>query len=212
MRGNLVITLFIDTSTDFLTVALIKDDKILSESTMSSLEHSKYAMTEIEKLFKENSIEPKSINKLMVTNGPGSFTGIRIGVTIAKTYAWACNINVIPISTLKAYALSYTDYNYYIPFIDARRGYVYAGIYDKNYNEIMPDTYILLDELLDKVKDLDNIAFIGKSSKEQILPNRLNVLNIYNYYKNEEGINPHKFMPNYLKKTEAEEKLGDIND
>ena len=207
-----MITLFIDTSTEYLTVALIKDDIILKETTVTSSEHSKYAMPEIERLFTETNIDRKSVNKIMVVDGPGSFTGIRIGVTIAKTYAWACNINVIPISTLKAYALSHTGYDYYIPYIDARRGYVYAGIYDKNYNEILNDTYISLDELLEKAKELNNKAFIGKSDKKEILDNKLNVLNIYNYYKNEEGISPHKLNPTYLKKTEAEEKFGGIND
>ena len=204
-----MITLFIDTSCETLTVALIRDNNLLGESTISSSEHSKYAMTEIEKLFKSNSINPKSVNKIMVVNGPGSFTGIRIGVTIAKTYAWACKINVIPISTLKSYALSNNGYNYYVPFIDARRGYVYAGIYDKDYNAILDDTYILLDDLLKKVESLDNYVFIGKSNKEGILENKLNIMNIYN--KDENGISPHALMPNYLKKTEAEEKFGDIN-
>ena len=207
-----MITLFIDTSTEYLTVALIKDDKVINESTISSSEHSKYAMTEIEKLFNGTDIDRKNIDKIMVTNGPGSFTGVRIGVTIAKTYAWACNINVIPISTLKAYALSYTGYDYYIPYIDARRGYVYAAIYDKNYNEVLNDSYISLDDLLSKCEKLPNIAFIGKSEKKEILSNKLNVFNIYNYYKNDEGITPHALVPNYLKKTEAEEKFGDIND
>lgn len=207
-----MITLFIDTSCETLTVALIKDDTLLGESTISSSEHSKYAMSEIEKLFKNNDINPMSVKKIMVLNGPGSFTGIRIGVTIAKIYAWACNINVIPLSTLKSYALSYNSYDYYVPFIDARRGYVYAGIYDKEYNSILDDTYISLDELLKKVENLDNIAFIGKSNKEGVLDNKLNIMNIYNYYKNYEGISPHALVPNYLKKTEAEEKFGGIND
>lgn len=212
MRGDLVITLFIDTSTEYLTVALIKDDMVLKMSTMSSSEHSKYAMIEIEKLFNDTGIDRKSVSKIMVTNGPGSFTGVRIGVTIAKTYAWACNINIIPISTLKAYALSYNGYDYYVPYIDARRGYVYAAIYDKNYNEVLNDSYISLENLLNKCESLSNIAFIGKSDKKEILPNKLNVLNIYNYYKSEDGISPHALVPNYLKKTEAEEKFGDIND
>ena len=138
-----MITLFIDTSTTTLTVALIKDDNVLEESTVSSSEHSKHTMPEIEKLFKNNNIEPKSVNKIMVTNGPGSFTGIRIGVTIAKTYAWACNINIVPISTLKAYALSKTNFDYYIPMIDARRNCVYAGVYDKNYNEVKDLPYFV---------------------------------------------------------------------
>ncbi len=212
MRGDLVITLFIDTSTEYLTVALIKDDKVLKMSTMPSSEHSKYAMIEIEKIFNDTEIDKKSVNKIMVTNGPGSFTGVRIGVTIAKTYAWACNINVIPVSTLKAYALSYNGYDYYVPYIDARRGFVYASIYDKDYNEILSDSYISLEDLLNKCDKLSNIAFIGKSEKSEILPNKLDILSIYNYYKLEEGISPHALIPNYLKKTEAEEKFGDIND
>lgn len=207
-----MITLFIDTSTEYLTVALIKDDIVLKESTISSSEHSKYAMSEIEKLFNDTKVDRKSVNKIMVINGPGSFTGVRIGVTIAKVYAWACNINVIPISTLKAYALSYTGYDYYIPYIDARRGYVYAGIYDHDYKDVLSDSYISLEELLNRSMSLSNIAFIGKSEKSEILPNKLNILNIYNYYKNEIGISPHALVPNYLKKTEAEEKFGDIND
>ena len=207
-----MITLFIDTSTEYLTVALIKDDKVLKMSTMPSSEHSKYAMIEIEKIFNDTEIDKKSVNKIMVTNGPGSFTGVRIGVTIAKTYAWACNINVIPVSTLKAYALSYNGYDYYVPYIDARRGFVYASIYDKDYNEILSDSYISLEDLLNKCDKLSNIAFIGKSEKSEILPNKLDILSIYNYYKLEEGISPHALIPNYLKKTEAEEKFGDIND
>lgn len=207
-----MITLFIDTSTEYLTVALIKDDEIVKESTVSSSEHSKYAMSEIEKLFAGTKINKRSVNKIMVVVGPGSFTGIRIGVTIAKTYAWACNIKVVPISTLKAYALSYTGYDNYVPFIDARRGYVYSAIYDKKYKPVLDDCYIALDELLKKCEKLKNIAFIGKSDKKEILDNKLNVLKIYNYYKNEEGISPHKVLPVYLKKTEAEEKFGDRND
>lgn len=209
-----MITLFIDTSTNMLTVALIKEGIVLEESTVSSSEHSKQTLPEIEKLFKNNNIDPKSVNKIMVTNGPGSFTGIRIGVTIAKTYAWACNINIVPISTLKAYALSLDNYDYYVPMIDARRGYVYAGIYDKEYNEVMDDTYISLDNLKEKTSNLSNILYISNDNiKDTEVSNvKLNVQKIYDYYKNEEGINPHALMPNYLKKTEAEEKFGGIND
>lgn len=209
-----MITLFIDTSTTTLTVALIKEGIVLEESTVSSSEHSKHTLPEIEKLFKNNNIEPKSVNKIMVTNGPGSFTGIRIGVTIAKTYAWACNINIVPISTLKAYALSKDNYDYYVPMIDARRSCVYAGIYDVNYDEVLNDTYISLENLKEKTKELSNILYISNDNIKEInIENvKLNVQKIYDYYKNEEGINPHSLMPNYLKKTEAEEKFGDVND
>lgn len=209
-----MITLFIDTCTEVLNVALIKDGIILGSSTISSSEHSKHTMPEIEKLFKNNNIDPKSVNKIMVTNGPGSFTGIRIGVTIAKTYAWACNINVIPISTLKAYALSYDDFDYYIPMIDARRGYVYAGIYNKKYEEVKHDSYISIDKLIEKANVLNNVLFISNSNFNDIetVSTKINLQKIYEYYKDEDGINPHALMPNYLKKTEAEEKFGGYND
>lgn len=209
-----MITLFIDTCTEVLNVALIKDGIILGSSTISSSEHSKHTMPEIEKLFKNNDINPKSVDKIMVTNGPGSFTGIRIGVTIAKTYAWACNINVIPISTLKAYALSYDGFDYYIPMIDARRGYVYAGIYNNKYEEVMHDSYISIDKLIEKANDLSNVLFISNGNFKDIetVSTKINLQKIYEYYKDEDGINPHALMPNYLKKTEAEEKFGGYND
>lgn len=208
-----MISLFIDTSTSTLSIGLFKDDILVYSKVITSSEHSKYTMPAIEEAFTKNNIDPMSVNKILVTNGPGSFTGIRIGVTIAKTYAWACNINVIPISTLKAYALSYEGYNYYVPLIDARRNYAYAAIYDKKYNNILEDTYISMDELKDKLKNLDNILVIGKEiSNYDIKDPILNIQKIYDYYKDEEGINPHALLPNYLKKTEAEEKFGDIND
>lgn len=209
-----MITLFIDTSTNTLTVGIIKNDKLLDESTTSSSEHSKYTLVEIEKLLKKNNIPPTEVNKIMVINGPGSFTGVRIGVTIAKTYAWALNIKIIPISTLQAYALSISNFDYYIPLIDARRGYVYSSIYDHNYNEILRDTYISLDELIKHTDKLNNICYISKDKIKNIdtINVKLDIKKIYDYYKNNDGINSYMLLPNYLKKTEAEEKFGDIND
>ena len=98
--------------------------------------------------------------------------------------------------------------------IDARRKCVYAGIYDRDYNEVMNDIYISLDELNEKVKDLNNICFISNDNIKDIdVQNvKLDVQKIYDYYKDNDGINPHSLMPNYLKKTEAEEKFGGIND
>lgn len=214
MRGNIVITLFIDTSTNTLTIGIIKNDKLLDESTISSCEHSKYTLEEIDKLFKKNNILPTEVNRIMVINGPGSFTGVRIGVTIAKTYAWALNIKIIPISTLKAYALSISNFDYYIPLIDARRGYVYSSIYDNNYNEVLNDTYISLEELNNYAKKLNNVCYVSKDIIKSIdtINVKLDIQKIYDYYKNNDGINSYMLLPNYLKKTEAEEKFGDIND
>ncbi len=210
-----MITLFIDTSTESSTVALFENDVLLSKSSMESCnEHSRYTMIELQKVFDESNKKPFDVNKIMVINGPGSFTGIRIGVTVAKIYAWACNINVIPISSLKAYALSNKGYDYYVSIIDARRDSVYAGIYDNKYNSIMEDTYITKEELINKIKNFNNVLVVGNTNLDgyDVKNNDLNIENIYNYYKKEEGISSHMLNPVYLKKTEAEEKIGDIND
>lgn len=210
-----MITLFIDTSTETSAVALFENDVLVSESSMeSNSDHSKNTMIELENIFNIARREPSDVQKIMVVNGPGSFTGIRIGVTIAKIYAWACNINAVPISSLKAYALSNRGYDYYVSIIDAKRDRIYAGIYDKHYNSIMSDTYITKSELINKIKDLNNILVIGNTDLDgyKVINNKLNIENIYDYYKNEEGINAHMLNPVYLKKTEAEEKMGDKND
>ena len=206
-----MITLFIDTSTDVLTVALFKDDALLDEISLASKEHSKHALVEIEKIYNRNNIKPIDTKKVMVLNGPGSFTGIRIGVTIAKIFAWACKINVIPISTLKAYAISNIKYDYYIPVIDARRNCSYASIYDDKYNSILGDSYIEDEHLINKIKDLNNVLIIGNKTLGDFnsVDLKLNTTRIFEYYKNDEGINPHQLNPYYLKKTEAEEKFGD---
>ena len=203
-----MITLFIDTSTTTLNVGLIKDDLLIDKSSMSSSEHSKYTMSEIEKLFKNSNIAPKSVDKIMVIDGPGSFTGVRIGVTIAKTYAWACKINVVPISTLKAYALSLDGYDYYIPLIDARRGYVYGAIYDSSYKEILKPQHIELDKLMKYLNDKEDYEIISNDNfDDEIKRERYDpsILKIVNYFKDKETINPHSVNPEYLKLTAAEE-------
>ena len=196
-----MITLFIDTSTDTLTVSIINDDVILDAITLPSSEHSKYAMSAIESIFDKNNIKRNSVNKIMVVNGPGSFTGIRIGVTIAKIYAWACNI-------------SNMGYKYYISSIDARRNYVYAAIYDSNYNNILDESYINKDDLINKIIKLEDYLIISNTpiSEFNTVKPKLDIKRIYDYYKNDIGINCHALRPVYLKVVEAVEKMGGYND
>lgn len=206
-------TLFIDTSSSTLTVALLSSGDVICKREIDSInEHSKYAINEIKELFNNSLVKPNELNKIMVINGPGSFTGIRIGVTIAKTFGWSLNVEVTPISTLKAYALSNNNMDYYVSVIDARREHVYSAIYDKNYNAILEDTYISVYELNKKIESLNGrILVIGditiNNINEHVTP-KLDVKEIYEYYKNSLSINAHKLIPNYLKRVEAEEKLG----
>lgn len=208
--------LFIDTSTHDLTVAISTDEKILSKATLSTTnEHSKYALVELKEVFAIAGLKPKDINKIMVTRGPGSFTGVRIGTTIAKTYAWSLNKDIVPISSLLTYALGYSGYDYYISILDARHGHAYAAIYDTNYNEALKEQYINIDNLkmiIDGLKG--NVIVTGDMKIEGYETGKINIdiLKIINHFKNDKPINPHAVNPHYLKRVEAEEKLMGVEE
>lgn len=204
--------LYIDTSSDYLYSGIVVDDKLVSSIKKKyEKDLSKEALPKIIELFDEANITPKDLDKIIVVNGPGSFTGIRIGITIAKTIAWALNINITPISGLTAMAISSNTNTYKMPLIDARRGYVYGAIYDKDNNKVIEDSHIYLQDLLDKSKDLDEVTVITNNDldinikKESYDPD---ILKIVKHFEDSNGINPHLVNPIYLKKTEAEEKAG----
>ena len=166
-------------------------------------------LPEIDNMFKEINITPKDINKIMVVVGPGSFTGVRIGVTIAKVYAWSLNIGIIPISSLEAMAASTTGYDYVVPAIDARRGYVFAGIYDKDNNKVLSDRYIELLELEKEINNLSGNSVIVSNSEldttKEVVGYTPNLEKIFALYGDREALNAHQVEPEYLKLTEAEE-------
>lgn len=202
--------LFIDTSTHDLTIAIATDNEVLGITSSSNTnEHSKYALSELEKVFTNAQLKPEDIDKIMVVNGPGSFTGVRIGVTIGKTYAWALNKDIIPVSSLKAMALGYSGYDYYVSLLDARRNNVYSAVYDKNYNEVLKEQHMSLPDLKMEIAKLNgNTIVVSDINIDNISnPIKMDILNIVNKYKNEKPVNPHAFNPEYLKRVEAEEKL-----
>lgn len=209
--------MYIDTSSSFLHCSLV-DNNYLVFSIDEKLEKkmAEDTLFLISNKFQENNILPESIDKFILVNGPGSFTGVRIAITIVKTFAWAFSIPVIVISSLESMAISTKkiDYDYYIPLIDARRGYVYSGIYDKNNNVIYKDRYIYLDDLLNIIKGLNgSYLFISNNNfsfEEKIQEYHPDYLEIVNYCQNMSPITDiHCLSANYLKLTEAEEKNSD---
>jgi tRNA threonylcarbamoyladenosine biosynthesis protein TsaB len=156
-------------------------------------------MPVIDEALKNTNISLNELDKIFVCHGPGSFTGIRIGLTFAKTLAWSLKIPVIPISTLELLASSSKS----IALINARRGYVFAGGYDDNLDNFYKDRYILLEDLPKDIPLVSLDKFDISVSKPDI-----NILKVIKKHENEKGINPHSLNPVYLKKTEAEEKLG----
>src|SRR5699024_3404058 len=105
----------------------------------------------IENMLKKANIEPKDLTEIVVANGPGSYTGLRIGITTAKTLAYALNIPVYEVSSLKALAHT-TDIKetLIVPIFDARRNHVFTGVYkyeDNVLTNVMEDTYISIEAL-----------------------------------------------------------------
>ncbi len=202
--------LYIDTSSSYLYSAISTEDNLLCE-IKKEFGHtlSEEALPTIVEMFTKNNITPTDIDKIIVVNGPGSFTGIRIGITIAKVYAWTLNIPITTISSLEAMALSKDDNLIHIPVLDARRGYVFAAIYNHDMSEIMQPQYIKIHDLLQKINDINQYEIITNDEindfpiKEKYNPN---ILKIINFFKDKTSINPHAVNPNYLKLTEAEEK------
>lgn len=208
--------LYLDTSSSFLYCAIVKDNVLIGELKLKlEKDLSTLALSEINNLFIVTSTTPDDIDKILVVNGPGSFTGIRIGLTIAKTYAWGLNKKISTISSLEAIAVSCVEsFDYYIPIIDARRGYVYAGIYDKDYNQILSNQYIKLDVLQATLDNLpgtytfiSNDSFDNLGNIQRYDPDFLKIVAKYN---DKEEVNPHGIDALYLKLTEAEEKQGEV--
>lgn len=198
--------LLIDTTTSFVTVSIIDNDKVLYNfHEKITTDMSSKLIPIIDDAFNSVKFELKDIDKILVCNGPGSFTGIRVGVTVAKTIAWSLNIDIVPISSLELMATTKTDKKYIVSMIDARRSNVFGGIYDKDLKCNKSDRLISVNEL---VKDLDNTyEFVSYDNIEidRLVEPNINVLKIVNKHKNDKSVNPHNLNPNYLKLTEAEE-------
>ena len=207
-----MISLFIDTSSIDVSIAIIKDKKIISKINKAvPNEHSVYTTKYLDDALKESHLKPNDIDKILVVNGPGSFTGVRIGVTIAKTYAYLLNKEVIPVSSLKMLALS-TNHDNCLSIINANHDNYYFSLYDKNNNELVKEQFNTKERVLEIINKYnpiivsDNNFIIDNININKI---ELDYINIVNYYQNKESINPHLLVPNYLKLPEAMEKKND---
>lgn len=204
-------TLYIDTTTNYL-YSYYSDNKQITGKIEEQLDKdlSVFTLSKIEEMLNMNNIKPKDLDKLIVVNGPGSFTGIRIGVTIAKTMAYSLKKEISVISSLKVMTISSKkNVEYYIPVIDARRNYVFTAIYDRNGNEVLKEKYISLEALKIAINNLPG-EYTVITNNNIDLPNieeySPDFEKIINNYENMESINPHLVNPVYLKLTEAEEK------
>lgn len=208
-----MITLFLDTSTIKLIVGIYKDNDCLFLSEEDSTNDlSSKTLPLIDKALNESNITIDDVNKILLVNGPGSFTGVRVGVTIAKTLAYTKNIDIFTISSLEVMATTKVETEYIVPLIDARRGYFFTGMY-KNGKNIFEDSYLSKEKLFNKIKrktSLKNVTFVSYTDLDfDTIKPEVEVDRIIKKYRRRKSLNPHSVNPNYLKRVEAEEKLDD---
>ena len=179
-------TLYIDTHFVNLVLAIFKDDDIIVKKSLDSNFISKDTIPLIKECLDECNLNVNDISEIIVISGPGSFTGVRIGIVIAKIFGYTLNINIKALSYLEALSLNY-DKEVIIGVKD--RNGAFIGEFDSNHN-LMKDYYYLSN------KDLnDNIIF----------EDNVDLKKVKLFVKNKSGVNPHSLVPLYVKKIEVEE-------
>jgi len=159
--------LAIDTSNQAMGVAILKDDQIIGEMiTNIAKNHSVRLMPAVEQLMKEVAITPEQLDKIVVAKGPGSYTGVRIGLSSAKSLAWALGIPIAGVSSLEVFAYQGRFFNGPIcTFFNARRGLVYSGVYtwqENHLETLYQEENVLMDELLGQLaKENKPVLFLS---------------------------------------------------
>lgn len=202
-----MISLFIDTSLLNVSISVVKDGHTLSLISKSVPNmHSIYTTSFLKQALDDVKISPKEIDEIYVVDGPGSFTGLRIGVTIAKTYGYIIKKDITPVSTLKAYAISRKDNYPVMSIIPANKTHYYIGIYNENFDSIVPEQFASYDRVLELITKYNPILvgvdnyFLSDFKVNKV---ELDIPKIINYYKNKEKVNYYKLVPNYLKLPQA---------
>ncbi len=158
--------LSIDSSSVTASVAITENRKILSEKFINNgLTHSQTLMPMVEDVINESGISVKDIELFAITNGPGSFTGVRIGIASVKGMADALNKKCLAVSTLEAIAEPLKKQDVIAcAVMDARCNQVYTAMFNQG-NRLCEDKAILIDELGEELKQYDKkIVFIGDGS------------------------------------------------
>ena len=179
--------LAIDSSSLVASVAIADEETIVAEYTVNlNKTHSQTLLPMIKELFDMTGLGKDCIEAVAVTEGPGSFTGLRIGAATAKGFTLALDLPVIGLSTLLIMA---NNYNYcdklVCPIMDARREQVYTGIFDctgDSPRQLLPDCAIAIEELIETLARYEQeVVFVGDGipAFREILDKRLAVKHYY---------------------------------
>lgn len=213
-----MLILAISTSSNTCSVALLEDDKCIEElNIINQKTHSENLMPLIDEIFKKTKKTLKDVKLIACDNGPGSFTGIRIGVATVKAMAEAMQIPVIAVSSLEALSYNVEKKNgCIISLIDARNNQVYAGIFNNNHEFV--ENYVADD--IETIKNMivthTNITFVGdgynvhkelfnqNESYDDIIHSKNIGISAYNKFINGQVQTADEIKPMYLRKSQAE--------
>ena len=168
--------LAIDTSNKTLSVAIVKDEGTIVEQTVpDTLQHSVKLMPAIQEVLQESQVSMQELTGVIVAKGPGSYTGLRIGVTVAKTLAKTLHIPLKAVSSLQAIVANVVEVvpegTYVVPFFDARRNNIYTGLYQVKQQFpqlIAQERHISWMEWLQELATYDApLYFVGQITDEQ---------------------------------------------
>lgn len=215
--------LSLDSSAVTASVALTDGDRVIkSEFVNSGLTHSETLLPMVKRVMGNN--EFSSLDAVAITAGPGSFTGVRIGVATVKGIAFAGNIPCYGVSTLEAIAYNFVDENCIVcAVMDARRLQFYNAIFkveNGTVSRLTPDRAISIDDLREELKQYDSVIIAGDGaalcSQNIALDNckiaaddkiYQNALSVAKCVKNKKPIAPTALMPVYLRQSQAEREL-----
>ncbi|MCF6515667.1 tRNA (adenosine(37)-N6)-threonylcarbamoyltransferase complex dimerization subunit type 1 TsaB [Lactobacillus sp. S2-2] len=219
--------LAIDSSNKPLSIALIAENKIQATKTITTnKKHAEQLLPIIDDLMNVANLKPNELNRIVVAKGPGSYTGIRIGVTAAKVLANTLNIDLVAVSSLETLVLNVqSDDTLVVPMFDVRNDNVFTGLYEKKNKKIInliKDQHINIDDWLEQLKlKQAKIIFIGTdiiNFKSKILDyigdnanfvngidNLPQASNLAFYGSDKEVVkNINELTPDYLRLTKAE--------
>lgn len=222
--------LAIDTSNELLGIAVQKEGKpVIEFASHVNKDHSSRLMPAIVDAMAKAELSPESLTKIVVAQGPGSYTGVRIGITTAKTMAWALDIPVHPVSSLQALAYNGELFDGYVwPFFDARRRAIFTGLYQIEagvVKEVISEVHTPIASFLEEVKkcaekilclsphiDVFRSEIAEVLGEQAIIPKQraFHCTRPANYlYLSETSVAEHAHIvkPNYLRMTEAEANL-----
>lgn len=159
--------LAIDTSSEVCGVCVLEDDKLIDDNSLNNgMTHSENLMTLVSEILERNNLKISDIDLISCVVGPGSFTGIRIGVATIKALAEVHDIKIAELTSLEVLAGNINNEGIKVSIIDARNDQVYCGIFDKDNNLIEEMIADSIDNTVQKLKQYSNIICVGNGAEK----------------------------------------------